>query len=287
MTKAKMQFGDLCERAWRKLWEGTKNAPSQRSILKKLLADFGETTVITRITTRKIDTISQQWLDEGASEKTANRRLSALSRMFKWAERRGDIEKAPYIDRYREGPGRVRVVTEMEEDLLLERMTQADQVIYADIVAILVDSGMRRGVLLSIRWTQISDGWVSLEDTKSGKPRRVPLTLRAQECLSRHEDHPGGPFLHIAESTFSAVWNKHKEAMGITDPGFVPHALRHTFASRLLDRRADLFTVSKLLGHTSIKTTADVYGHFSPDLAQDAIALLEPVELTEEYETQQ
>ena len=270
-----MTFHTLCDRAWSKFWEGSKNAPSQASILKRLRATFGDRKIST-ITTALVEDIASKWQREGSSAKTCNRHLSSLGKMLKWAERRGELERAPYIERFKEGIGRLRVVTGEEEAEVLRHLTIAGRPDFADIVACLVDTGMRRDELLSLLWEQIEDGWVLLEDTKNGRPRRIPLTQRASKILESYRDQEGGPFLAVAKSTFSDAWNKAKAAMGIEDKGFVPHSLRHTFASRLLERRADLFTVSRLLGHTSIKTTADVYGHLSPDRAEEAVALLEP-----------
>ena len=51
------------------------------------------------------------------------------------------------------------------------------------------------------------------------------------------------------------------------------HTLRHTFASHLIMSGADLYTVQKLLGHSSIKTT-EIYAHLAPDYLKSAIAKL-------------
>ena len=270
-----MTFYTLCDRAWSKFWKDSKNAPTQASILKRLRESFGDRKIST-ITTALVEDVTGRWQQDGASDKTCNRHLSSLSKMLKWAERRGELERAPYIERFKEGIGRLRIVSDEEEAEVLRHLATAGRPEFADIVALLVDTGMRRDELLSLQWSQIQDGWVLLEDTKNGRPRRIPLTQRAAQILESYVGPGDGPFLTVAKSTFSDAWNKAKAAMDIKDKGFVPHALRHTFASRLLERRADLFTVSRLLGHTSIKTTADVYGHLSPDRAEEAVALLEP-----------
>lgn len=269
-----MLFDTLCDRAWSKFWRESKNAPTQASILKRLREAFGPLK-IDGITTAKIEDAVAGWRRSGSSRKTCNRHLSSLGKMFRWAERRGDMPRAPYVERFQEGVGRLRVVSDEEEADVLRHLATAGRPEFADIVAVLVDTGMRREELLSLRWEQISEGWVRLEDTKNGRPRRIPLTQRASRILESN-NCGSGPFTDVAKSTFSGAWNRAKAAMGIEDKGFVPHALRHTFASRLLAKRVDLFTVSRLLGHTSIKTTADVYGHLSPDRAEEAIALLEP-----------
>ena len=53
------------------------------------------------------------------------------------------------------------------------------------------------------------------------------------------------------------------------------HSFRHSFATRLLEKGADIKTVSNLLGHRSIQITLDIYSHVSSDLKQKTISLLE------------
>lgn len=48
------------------------------------------------------------------------------------------------------------------------------------------------------------------------------------------------------------------------------HSCRHTFASHLIMNGADLYSVSKLLGHAGIKTT-EIYAHLAPDYLKAAV----------------
>jgi integrase len=54
-----------------------------------------------------------------------------------------------------------------------------------------------------------------------------------------------------------------------------PHAARHTFASRLIEQRESLAYVRDQLGHSSIKITADVYGHLTPGANRSAVDRLD------------
>ena len=272
-----LTLGVLRERAWIKFWRDCKSAASQRSNLRALERSLGEDQLVHRITSGMIEEMCTLWRSEGSSEKTCNRRLSCLSKMLKWAERRSWLARAPYIERYTEGLGRLRYASEAEESEMMRLLAEAGRPEFADIVAILVDSGMRRGELLGLEWDQVEEGVVRLEETKTGRPRRVPLTQRAQRVLDGRSDERMGPFVSIRPSTLEDAWNRSKREMGLEeDGGFTLHCLRHTFASRLLHRGADLFYVSRLLGHASIKTTADTYGHESIDKSQATVALLEP-----------
>jgi integrase len=53
------------------------------------------------------------------------------------------------------------------------------------------------------------------------------------------------------------------------------HDMRHTFATLMLKNRADLNTVSRMLGHSSVKITLDVYGHVVPGMQKEALKSLD------------
>jgi integrase len=53
--------------------------------------------------------------------------------------------------------------------------------------------------------------------------------------------------------------------------------LRHTFATLALEASKDLSAVSRALGHTSAATTADVYGHWTPEMAERLAARMDAV----------
>ena len=111
--------------------------------------------------------------------------------------------------------------------------------------------------------------------TKSGKSRSVPLTDRAAQALDLARAFSGsGPFSTVSYPNFKDNWNRaRKENRFADDTHMVPHILRHTCASRLVQAGIDLRRVQTFLGHQTIQMTLR-YAHLATnDLDQCAIAL--------------
>jgi integrase len=124
--------------------------------------------------------------------------------------------------------------------------------------------------------------------------RDTPLTLRAYAVLKTQPDRPplkppghlgtgaaGTSTGHtsisrsraIGEGTFHRWWERSLEGAGVRYRN--PHTARDTFATRWLRRGGRMDTLSKAMGHASIATTVDLYGHLDvADIARD-LALVE------------
>ncbi len=72
----------------------------------------------------------------------------------------------------------------------------------------------------------------------------------------------------LTYSSVHGLVRRLRKATGVT---FGPHSLRHTYATTLLRNGTRVEVVSKLLGHASIATTVDTYGHLSPEDTRRAL----------------
>lgn len=141
------------------------------------------------------------------------------------------------------------------------------------ILELLYATGMRVSELCQLDLCDVDDQ-AALVRGKGGKHRKVPVGEAALRALDRYLIEKRGVATRVKEPLFvtrrgkrmtrQRVWERVKaygKKAGIKK-ALSPHTLRHTFATHLLDRGADLRVIQELLGHADIGTT-DRYTHLS------------------------
>lgn len=220
-----------------------------------------------------VDFLVQSFRNKGNKNSTINRKLSALYKLLRKAERSGMIKKLPTYIRLPEKNQRIRFLTKFEEDILFDHIGRVHPN-HAALCVFLIDTGARVGEALGLKHADISNGKATFWVTKSGKSRTVPLTSRAQNIMIANRTYSGGPFADIKYQNFLYNWHRAKKECGLAkDKQVVPHILRHTCASRLVQSGIDLRRVQAFLGHQNIQMTLR-YAHLATsDLDQCAAAL--------------
>lgn len=159
--------------------------------------------------------------------------------------------------------------------------------------ALLWDSGIRIGEALGLRHEDLAaaEGELMIVPrvndnrarAKSGQPRTIPI---GREVIRLYADYLhdeygdldsdyvfvnlwGGPFGQ--PWGYPAVYDLVLRLRRITGIDFDPHWYRHSYATRLLRKNTPIEVVSALLGHSSIATTMDIYGHLSVEDARRAL----------------
>lgn len=217
------------------------------------------------------------------SNVTINRKLSALYKLLRKAERSGIITKLPSYVRLPEKNQRIRFLTKLEEEMLFELLCAKNK-LHEDLCIFLIDSGARVGEALALKHGDVAHGKATFWITKSGKSRTVPLTERAQEAVSRNRYAAGGPFSAIKYQNFLYDWHRAKKACGLADDKqVVPHILRHTCASRLVQAGIDLRRVQTFLGHQNIQMTIR-YAHLATNDLDQCVAALDTFNGALEYD---
>jgi integrase len=137
---------------------------------------------------------------------------------------------------------------------------------------------MRQGEILGLTWDRVdfSARQITLEDTKSGRPRYVPVNERLYYLLRRLAPTPAAGPVFVGRRGHGLVEIKkgYVAAVGAAELEDVTfHTLRHTAASWMVQRGVDLYRVKEILGHSTIAMT-ERYAHLAPNHLADAVAVL-------------
>lgn len=259
-------------------WRGTKGESTAIRNLWSCVRTLGESKNVADVTTADIDQMIIGWEKNASSGSTINRKLAALSVALKVAMERDMISKMPKLTKRAEGEHRIRWLTGAEEVRLLGLLRNMERHDEADFFEILIDTGFRLSELLNFKCADYSNGLLHLHagSTKNDQARAVPATARVDAILKRRTaKHQSGVFPNLSVYGLERTWNRVKLLMGLRDDSqFVIHALRHTCASRLVQRGVPLAVVQKWMGHKAIQTTLR-YAHLAPDNFAEAVKVLE------------
>lgn len=213
------------------------------------------------------------------------RKAAALRRYFAWAIAEGLAENDPTIGLHVvAGSGRLpRVLDARELGQLLDAPTPDDEPLWRRrrddaVLEVLYGSGVRVSELCELRLAQVRlRERVLVVWGKGAKERRVPLGEPAAQALEswlavRHEVVPtdAGDVVFANERGKPLTPRDARRILDRRSPTPThPHALRHTFATHLLDGGADLRAVQELLGHSDVATTQR-YTHVSRERLRSA-----------------
>ena len=278
-TQKQIIWSDLHSQAMNRIWKGTKSEPTASVNTQSAVDFFGPTNIVAELSVQQIDAYVDNLQSKGNSNATINRKLSALSKMLKFALDRELITKLPKISKRKESNGRIRWLTPQEEHKLVQHYNETNRPDLATFVMFLLDTGARVGEALAVKWKDFSNGSVTFWDTKNNSPRSVPVTARVRSILNLDNlsASEGGPFEKVSYNEFIYIWNKTKKALGYEgDEQFVPHCLRHTCASRLAQAGVPLVTIKEFMGHKTIQITLR-YAHLAPNQLDKAKEVLEAI----------
>lgn len=290
-------------------WARASRPRTAANTLEKLQRLFGSwfSEPLTAITLERIESWKARRFQRGVSATTVLRDLFTLSSVLSRAVKVGKLSEnlirradKPRIDRR----PKVRFLDDAEENRLRDALCGRDQEFLQlrqtynarrqerdeDLLAVpphfydhltpavllSMNTGLRRGELLKLRWSSIDldRRWLTVEGgtSKTRQTRHVPLNDEAINLLGRWlKQSSGGERVFAISTGFKTAWAKLLKRAKITR--FRWHDLRHHFASRLVQRGVPLNTVRDLLGHSSVAMSLR-YAHLAPDQRCDAVSKL-------------
>jgi integrase/recombinase XerD len=215
----------------------------------------------------------------GLSPRSLARRMAGLRAFCRYLKQEGVLTIDPLLDvETPRLPQRLPHFLNLDEVDSLLRQPRLDTprgLRDAAMLEVLYATGLRVSELVSLPMSalHLADGWIKVRG-KGGKERLIPL---GEQAVGRLRAYLAGPrdrgmrgvrttqvFVNgrgagMTRQGFWKLLRGYARQAGITKP-LSPHTLRHSFATHLLERGADLRSVQQMLGHSDIATT-QIYTH--------------------------
>lgn len=255
------------------------------SDVRSLVLWMGEEGILTPKHVGRLDL--RRWLAaetrRGLAKSTLARKAAAIRCYFQWLAERSFIEVDPAA-RLRAPSASSRLpalVGPAELTALLDAPVDLDDAFAVRdrvVVELLYGAGMRVAELcgLDVDDVDLAAGQLTVLG-KGSKERRLPIHEMCLEWLERYLQQSRRATMTASSPAAALLFNRRGGRLGERDVRRIldaralepthPHALRHTYATHLLDGGADLRVVQELLGHASLGTT-QIYTHVSKERLQ-------------------
>ncbi len=251
---------------------------------------------LSAITPRDIQDYQGKRLKDGAKPATVKRELACFKHLFNVAKQRtkffGDnpVSKVKFLE---ENNQIERVLTIEEEERLIANSAPH----LKPIIQTAIHTGMRKNEILSLKWNNVDleNNVLTIEasNTKSKKLKRIPINSKLRRILLEQKLktgfglyiflNPDGKPYQRCDSLKRCFGGACRRA-GIKGLRF--HDLRHTAATRMVEKGANIVSVSRILGHSSLNTTMR-YAHPDDSLREAAEKLANFSSTTDQFTDQQ
>lgn len=270
-------LGDIIESYIEARWEEVQHPRRLQETYKQLAPFWAERPVesVQEAVCKEYITFRGDHLSSG----TVRRELATLRAALRWAERKGIIDRAPYVWLPRKPLARERRLTRDEASRLLASCLLPHLKLF---VTIGIHTGARSGAILDLEWNRV-DFERRLLDLRN--PSRAPTRKGRAVVPINHT------LLPILVDSFNARTTRYvvewagkpvksvrrafKEAVkraGVEPCS--PHTLRHTAACWMAEAGVSMPEIAAFLGHEDSRTTERVYAKFSPTYLQNAARAL-------------
>jgi integrase len=220
------------------------------------------------------------------SPASVNRELATLRRLLRLAYEWKIINRVPRIRLLQGERSREFILTYPQEGTYLGAAPQP----LRDVALLLLDTGLRVGEAVALRWSDIRlrpvngarYGLLHVREGKSKNAKRnVPLTARISQMLERRSAQNRSLLVFPGSSgdrplLVTSLDHEHAKLRALLrmPDDFVLHCLRHTMLTRLGESGVDAFTIMRIAGHSSV-TISQRYVHPSPEAVERAFDKLE------------
>ena len=233
--------------------------------------------------------------DKNYQKTTVVRKLATIRSFYKFLVKKGFVQQNPLIEiqtpKVDKRLPHFLGVDEVEKLLAAPSGTSFQSIRDRSIMEVLYSTGLRVSELTSLNTTDVDCvGEVIKARGKGRRERIMPVGLKALEAIRTYietrttvpkinEKDPDALFLNrfgdrLSSRSIRKILDKYIRITGL-DEKTSPHTLRHSFATHLLNRGANLRMVQELLGHKHLSTT-QIYTHVTTTGMKEALAEAHP-----------
>jgi integrase len=258
----------------------------------RLLPEFGRYK-LSELTRNDVQDLIDELVAQGSNPSTIGTTLNVLRNIYRRAVARNEVEINPTVglDMPAVRGGRDRIASPDEAARLLAALQRSDRALWATAMY----GGLRRGELMALRIEDVDlaagkihvrRGWDAKDgveiETKSRKPRAVPVTAVLRDYLDEHllglSWSEGLVFGSTASVPFAPKSVSERADSAWQKSGLdriTLHECRHTFASLMIAAGVNAKALSTYMGHANISITLDRYAHLMPGNEEEAAGLLD------------
>ena len=276
----KVLFFDICHEFLEWSRAHKRSYLRDEGIIKNLKSYFGNIPLY-QITRRKAEEyqawrIGQEKKDgKPIATATVNREIAGLKRLLNKAVEWREVSANP-VSRIKMFPEERKLQFLSNKEL--EKLIACAPEPLKPIILIAVFTGMRRGEILNLKWTNIrwDLGLIYVEHTKTNKIREIPMAKVVKDILWQLKKKSKSEYVFVDREGKPLKTPRYWFDKAVKDAGIKActfHTLRHTFASDLVKANVNLKVVQELLGHRDLSVTLR-YAHLSPGAKEQAIQML-------------
>ena len=254
-------------------------SPLYANELERLAAPGGHFSFFDRISIHEVSFGTLEdwslWLaDRCLGPKSRHLYLSYFRTFLRWLERRGELPRVPHCPKVKVAEYEPNLISIRDQDLVLAQIPEADRGIFLALAHL----GLRPGEARALEVGDYHDGWITVDKavkgkvvsspvrgTKSGKPKRLPVSEEVQTWIERHVDRTGrlqrAPLFpnprtgnRWPHKALYEVWKRAVRAAGLP-PIALYEGTKHSFATDAIRRGVPERHLQRFLGHASLMST--------------------------------
>jgi integrase/recombinase XerD len=229
--------------------------------------------------------------DKPLSGATIQGYVRTLKVFFSWAEREGYMVSSQ-IGKIPLPKAKIKVINTFNTEQVSKlvsvcQASNGDGYRNLTILLLLLDTGIRVSELVSIEVDDINlaEGYMKIKVAKGGKERIVPIGSLVQKSLWKYiNQHRPKPLIQqvtrlflsdkglpLTKSGIQQMLRRYGRRVGLTTVRCSPHTFRHSFAKNYLLNGGDIFSLQKILGHSSLAPVRVYLNLFAADVKKQHI----------------